>query len=57
MMRMMTFTFCLTNDIPQEQEHQNCQTEINVSHPPAKRKRMTHTETTCEKDEKEKTED
>ena len=42
------------NDIPQEQEHQNGQTEVNVSHVPGKKKRMTHAEITCEKDEKKR---
>ena len=42
----------ISNHNLQEQEHQNSQTEVNVSHAPAKRKRMTHAETTCEKDYK-----
>ena len=46
----------LANEIPQEQGHLNCQTEANVSHAPAERKRMTHAERTCEKDEKKRLE-
>ena len=44
----------LANDIPQEQEDQNVQTNVDVSHGPAKRKRMTHAERTCVKDEKKR---
>ena len=39
-----------SNYILQEQEHQSSQTEVNVSHAPAKRKRMAHAERTCEKE-------
>ena len=42
----------ITNYILQEQEHQNSQTDVNVSHAPAKRKRMAHAERTCEKETK-----
>ena len=40
----------ISNYILQEQEHRNSQTEANVSHAPAKRKRMGHAERTCEKE-------
>ena len=40
----------ISNYILQEQEHQNSQTEANVSHAPAKRRRMAHAEITCEKE-------
>ena len=40
----------ISNYILQEQEHQNSQTEVNVSHAPAKRKRIAHAERTCEKE-------
>ena len=40
----------ISNYILQEQEHQNSQTEVNISHAPAKRKRMAHAERTCEKE-------
>ena len=46
----------LADDIPQEQEDQNVQTKVDVSHAPAKRKRITHAERTCEKDEKKRLE-
>ena len=46
----------LANEIHQEQGHLNCQTEVNVSHAPAERKRVTHAERTCEKDEKKRLE-
>ena len=40
----------ISNNILQEQEYQNSQTEVNVSHAPARRKRMVHAERTCEKE-------
>ena len=42
----------ISNNILQEQEHQNSQTEVNVSHAPAKRGRMAQAERTCEKESK-----
>ena len=42
------------NNIPQEQEDENVQTNVDILHAPAKRKRMAHAERTSEKDEKKR---